>query len=178
MLAEASRRLVEGNDTCMFATVLCGRIDVRSGHCTLANAGHDAPLLLHADGRRGNHRRRSRAAAGFRSQRRDFPLWHGQLQPGASLLAYTDGVTEAFDAGNQAFGSERLLAAVRPGCSAQRQLPAADRRGARASPGAAPQSDDITVLAIRLAPDGSATSARPSATTEESAHADTSDRPG
>ena len=39
VLAEASRRLVEGNETCMFATVLCGHIDVRSGRCTLANAG-------------------------------------------------------------------------------------------------------------------------------------------
>src|SRR3546814_5115061 len=50
LLAEASRRLVQGNDTCMFATVLCGCIDVRSGTCTLASAGHDPPLLLRADG--------------------------------------------------------------------------------------------------------------------------------
>ncbi|HET6397727.1 MAG TPA: SpoIIE family protein phosphatase, partial [Pseudoxanthomonas sp.] len=37
-LAETSRRLVQGNDTCMFATVLCGRLDVHSGALWLASA--------------------------------------------------------------------------------------------------------------------------------------------
>ena len=148
VLAEASRRLVEGNDTCMFATVLCGRIDVRSGQCTLANAGHDSPLLLHADGRVETIAAAAGPPVGFEIST-DFPLWHGRLQPGDTLLAYTDGVTEAFDADNQAFGDQRLLTALRPGYSAQdncRQLIAEVHRFA----GSAPQSDDITVLAIRL----------------------------
>ena len=46
---DGSRRLVQGNDTCMFATVLCGRIDVRSGELWLASAGHETPLLLRAE---------------------------------------------------------------------------------------------------------------------------------
>jgi sigma-B regulation protein RsbU (phosphoserine phosphatase) len=110
-----------------------------------------------------------------------FPLWHGRLQPDASLIAYTDGVTEAFDADNQAYGSERLLTALRPGYSAQdncRRLIAEVHRFA----GAAPQSDDITVLAIRLSQRAEVPETMPettpSATTEESANADTSDRPG
>lgn len=177
VLAEASRRLVEGNDTCMFATVLCGRIDLRSGQCVIANAGHDSPLLLRADGRVETVATEAGPPVGFEVSA-DFPLWHGRLEPGDSLIAYTDGVTEAFDADNQAYGSERLLAAVRPGYSAQdncRRLIAEVHRFA----GAAPQSDDITVLAIRL---GQALETMPettqSAINEESAHADTSDRPG
>lgn len=186
VLAEASRRLVEGNDTCMFATMLCGRIDVRSGRCTLANAGHDSPLLLHADGRVETIAAVAGPPVGFEVST-DFPLWHGQLQPGDTLLAYTDGVTEAFDVDNQAFGGDRLLAALGPGYSAEdncRQLIAEVHRFA----GSAPQSDDITVLAIRL---GQPVEIRESmqseiiqsettqsATTKESAHADTSDCPG
>jgi len=181
VLAEASRRLVEGNDTCMFATVLCGRIDVRSGQCTLANAGHDSPLLLHADGRVETIAADAGPPVGFEVST-DFPLWHGRLQPGDSLIAYTDGVTEAFDADNQAFGGERLLAALRPGYSAEdncRQLIAEVHRFA----GSAPQSDDITVLAIRLGqqaelPRTTLSETTQSATIEESAHADTSDRSG
>ncbi|HYM87163.1 MAG TPA: SpoIIE family protein phosphatase, partial [Pseudoxanthomonas sp.] len=99
VLAEASRRLVQGNDTCMFATVLCGHIDVRSGRCTLANAGHDPPLLLHADGRVEMIAVPAGPPLGFEVST-DFPLWHGQLQDGATLMAYTDGVTEAFNPGN------------------------------------------------------------------------------
>lgn len=147
VLIEASRRLVEGNETCMFATVLCGHIDARSGKCTLANAGHEAPLLVHADGYVETIAVPTGPPLGFEVST-DFRLWHGWLQPGDSLLAYTDGVTEAFDGDNQAYGSERLLAAVGSGYSAQEhceQLIADVHRFA----GEAPQSDDITVMAIR-----------------------------
>jgi len=132
----------------MFATVLCGRIDPRSGQCTLANAGHDSPLWLHSDGRVESIAVEAGPPLGFEVSQQ-FPLWHGRLEPGASLIAFTDGVTEAFDADNQAYGSERLLAALRPGYSAQdncRHLIAEVHEFA----GAAAQSDDITVLAIRL----------------------------
>jgi sigma-B regulation protein RsbU (phosphoserine phosphatase) len=181
VLAEASRRLVEGNDTCMFATVLCGRIDVRSGRCTLANAGHDPPLLLHADGRVETIAAEAGPPVGFEVSTR-FPLWHGVLQPGDTLLACTDGVTEAFDPDNQAFGEQRLRAAVRPGYSARdncRHLIAEVHRFA----GTAPQSDDITVLAIRLDPSIEAsanadTSNNIATGTQENLHADTTDRPG
>ena len=178
VLAEASRRLVEGNDTCMFATVLCGHIDVRTGQCTLANAGHDSPLLLHADGRVEMIAVQAGPPLGFEVSS-EFPLWHGRLEPGASLMAYTDGVTEAFNPGNEAYGNERLLAVVRPSYSAQdncRHLVAEVHRFA----GTAPQSDDITVLAIRLSqqahdPGGGAHADAIEA--EENGHADSADRP-
>ena len=205
VLAEASRRLVEGNDTCMFATVLCGHLDVRSGPCTLANAGHEAPLLLHADGRVETIAMQAGPPLGFEVST-DFALWHGQLAPGASLIACTDGVTEAFNAGNEAFGPERLLAVLGPGRSAEHtcgQVMAA----VHAFAGAAPQSDDITVLAIRrgldpalpatatampctltagtpaattpaTAAQAAATPVTIAATAQERSHADTSDHPG
>lgn len=177
VLAEASRRLVEGNDTCMFATVLCGHVDVRSGHCTLASAGHEPPLLLHADGRVEMLDIAAGPPLGFEVSE-SFPLWHGTLEPGASLLAYTDGVTEAFNPGNEAYGSERLLATVRSGRDASencRQLIADVHRFAAT----APQSDDITVLAIRLDHSVEANAATDTATaTQGHSHADTTDRPG
>ena len=204
VLAEASRRLVEGNDTCMFATVLCGHLDVRSGQCTLANAGHEAPLLLHADGRVETIAMQAGPPLGFEVST-DFALWHGQLAAGASLIACTDGVTEAFNAGNEAFGPERLLAVLGPGRSAEHtcgQVMAA----VHAFAGAAPQSDDITVLAIRrgldpalpatatampctltagtpaattpaTAAQAAATPVTIAATAQERSHADTSDHP-
>ncbi|SOD55666.1 SpoIIE family protein phosphatase [Pseudoxanthomonas wuyuanensis] len=151
VLAEASRRLVEGNDTCMFATVLCGCIDVRNGDCVLASAGHDAPLLLHADGRTETLPVRSGPPLGFEVSG-EFPLWRGRLAPGATLLGYTDGITEAFNAQDQAFGEARLIAALSPHLDAKAQCEQLVAQvHAFADP--APQSDDITVLAIRLRQD-------------------------
>ncbi|WP_372016643.1 SpoIIE family protein phosphatase [Pseudoxanthomonas sp. 10H] len=146
ILAAASVRLAEGNETCMFATVLCGRLEVGSGRFALASAGHEPPLLLHPDGRAELLSLAGGGPLGFEPSA-DFPLYEGVLGAGSTLVGYTDGVTEAFDAGNRAYGGERLLRALAAGDSAA----AACHRlleDVRAFAGEAPQSDDITILAI------------------------------
>ena len=147
-LLEASRHLVDGNDTCMFATVLCGVVELRTGLVSLASAAHEPPVLVRADGQRELVTVATEAPLGVEVPAA-FPVWRGRLRPGDTLLAYTDGITEAFDRDNHAFGSDRLLAALAPGRSARQQcqaLVAAVREFA----GDAPQSDDITVLAVRF----------------------------
>jgi len=169
VLAEASRRLVQGNDACMFATVLCGRVDVRTGVCELASAGHDAPLLLHADGRHEVLPVQPGPPLGFEVGDA-FPLWSGQLPAGATLLAWTDGITEAFDIDNLAFGPERIPDALQPRATAREQCEALIAR-VHAFTDPAPQSDDITVLAIRRRLDSAPTSPEPPST-QENADAD------
>jgi sigma-B regulation protein RsbU (phosphoserine phosphatase) len=147
-LAEAARHLVEGNDTCMFATVLCGHVDLGNGELVLASAGHDAPVLLRGDGTRTLLSFEGGGPLGFEADVA-FPLWTGRLAAGDTLLLYTDGVTEAFDPDDQPFGEERMLAALDPARSARAQCEALVA-AAHAYAGKAPQSDDITVLALRL----------------------------
>ena len=65
VLADAARHLSENNDACMFATVLCGVLDLASGELAIASAGHDAPLLRHADGRIDSIPLESGPALGF-----------------------------------------------------------------------------------------------------------------
>lgn len=146
ILAAASVRLAENNETCMFATVLCGRLDVASGRLRLASAGHEPPLLLQGDGDAGLLALVAGSPLGFEASE-DFPLYEGVLAAGATLVGYTDGVTEAFDVDNRAYGSERLLGVLAPGDNAE----AACQRlldDVRRHAGEAPQSDDITILAI------------------------------
>lgn len=146
ILAAASVQLAENNETCMFATVLCGRLEVASGRFALASAGHDPPLLLHPDGRAELLSLEGGGPLGFEPAAA-FPLYEGVLAAGSTLVGYTDGVTEAFDRDHQAYGSERLLRALVRGDSAA----AACHRlleDVRHFAGAAPQSDDITILAI------------------------------
>ena len=79
----------------------------------------------------------------------EFPLWTGRLGIGDTLVLYTDGVTEAFDPENQPFGEQRMLEVLDPRCDARAQagtLVAA----AHAFAGLAPQSDDLTVLTVKL----------------------------
>ena len=99
ILAAASVRLAENNETCMFATVLCGRLEVASGRFALASAGHDPPLLLHPDGRAELLSLDGGGPLGFEPGTA-FPLYEGVLVAGSTLVGYTDGVTEASAADN------------------------------------------------------------------------------
>lgn len=149
VLADAARHLAEGNDACMFATVLCGRLDTATGELALASAGHDAPLLRHSDGRVEAIPLESGPALGFDGAS-SFNVWRGRLLPGDLLFAYTDGVTEAFDRHDAAFGEDRLHETLRASQGAEEACDDLLLAVHRFASGAA-QSDDITVFAIDCA---------------------------
>ena len=76
-----------------------------------------------------------------------------QLKPGDLFIMYTDGVTEAFDARYTAFGEDRLVQAAKK----SRALSAGEVRDRiiaeiREFTGPVPQSDDITLVVIRVLP--------------------------
>jgi sigma-B regulation protein RsbU (phosphoserine phosphatase) len=150
-LHEAAKYLVAGNDTCMFATVLCGVVELRTGALSLASAGHEPPVLLRADGRREFLPVPSEEPLGV-SVADTYPVWRGRLLPGDTLFTYTDGITEAFDRGNEAFGTQRLLDALDPKLDAKAQCKKVVD-AANSFAGDAPQSDDITVFALRFTRD-------------------------
>ena len=147
ILERLNDELAAQNPRGMFVTMAC--LDVRGGRVTCANAGHDSPLLV---GPAGPPR------SVFPSSGRVLGLFPGQqyssetldLAAGDSLVLYTDGVTEATDAANGLFGEERLHACFAGGAG-QTAADTVDRllRAVRAFAGGAPQSDDITILAVR-----------------------------
>ena len=145
-LRVAAKRLVEGNDSCMFATVLCGVVDATTGDLVMASAGHEAPVWRHADGRVELVSMPTAGPLGI-DVAREYPEWKGRLQPGDALVAYTDGITEAFNAGQEAFGTDRLLAEI-AGAGTARTLCESVVEAAHRFAAGAPQSDDITVLAL------------------------------
>lgn len=148
ILIAASTRLAENNEPCMFATVLCGVINVVSGEYWLASAGHEPPLLIDLDGTVRPLPLDTGAPLGIEPQLA-YPVLQGRMSAGQTLLGYTDGVTEAMDEHGASYGPERLLAALHPRRSAAAQCNAviADIAGFT---GQADAYDDITLLAIRL----------------------------
>ena len=107
ILSEAARQVAERNQACMFATVLCGVVDVASGRYELASAGHESPLLRQADGRVRVQAMQSGPALGI-SADAGYPCARGLLAPGEYLLAYTDGISETQCPRQRWFGVERL----------------------------------------------------------------------
>jgi len=133
----------------MFVTMLCARYDPATRIVTIANAGHCRPVLIRAGGAPTWAMETKGTALGFEPDL-EFPRVEVALHEGDTLVLYTDGVNEAFDPSEECYGNERLLADLGQlaGQSAQAVSEGLLQR-VRAYAGAAPQSDDIAILALR-----------------------------
>lgn len=90
-----------------FVTVLFGILDCTNGEVSLARAGHELPLLVHADGRVEIFPHGPGQPIGVL----DAPLMDEQriiLPAGATLLFYTDGVTDCANSQDVQFGHDKL----------------------------------------------------------------------
>lgn len=107
VLQQANDVLLQGNDNCMFVTILLGYLHVPTGRLTYANAGHCPPVLLDPDGKAHLVTPSTGPLLGALDEAR-FGSETLTLQPGQTLLLYTDGVIEAFSPDGQMFGTQRL----------------------------------------------------------------------
>ena len=140
------------NDAGMFVTVVCGVLDLGIGELTFAYGGHDAPLMVPSDGPPEFLEVEGGPALGLLEDR-DFPLNRLRLAPGDAVVLYTDGVTEAQNAGEAFFGVEGLLAAARRfGPEGATALTEGLLGAVREFAGDAPQADDITVMTLSYSP--------------------------
>jgi sigma-B regulation protein RsbU (phosphoserine phosphatase) len=161
-LVMVNNELAEHNDTCMFITAFCGILNFRTGDLAYANAGHNPPLVLRAGGT--VETLRSKPGPALAAMPGSHYLNQSvRLEDGDALLLFTDGITEAMDPVNAMFGDDGLLALVRREHSAKtRALIEAIVAAVHAHAAGAEQSDDITLLAMRVAHYPDAKPAEPS----------------
>ena len=132
----------------MFVTAVYAVLDQETGEFTYANAGHNPPIWIQDQGQVEKLTRTGIAlgvlGANPISQRKIL------INPGESVLLYTDGVTEAFSPEGSLFGEPRLIEIVRSNCSdtAKNLLNAVDS-GLDGFIGPSPLSDDLTMLVIK-----------------------------
>jgi serine phosphatase RsbU (regulator of sigma subunit) len=132
----------------MFATLFLGVLEPGSGSLGYLNAGHEPPVLLSADGTIGRLPVTGPAIGLLPGL--EFGTGTAQLEPGATLLVHTDGVTEGRNEAGAFYGEERLL--VRVGASATLAPDAflgAILGDVDVFSKGMDQADDITMLAVR-----------------------------
>ncbi|MGH9741065.1 MAG: PP2C family protein-serine/threonine phosphatase, partial [Candidatus Acidiferrum sp.] len=98
-----------GNDR--FITFFYAQLDGPGRLLRYTNAGHNAPIVLHRDGSHERLQEGGGVLGVFPNQ--PFATGTIQLAPGDRVILFTDGVTEASDAGDEEFGEERLLHLLR-----------------------------------------------------------------
>ncbi len=151
-LRRANRLLYPERIPGVFVTALYGILNTRTGEAQYACAGHFAPVFVRADGPvEASVRTSGLPLAAVREVA--YPTHRAHLQPGDVLLAYTDGVVEARAQGGGLFEEDRLLDALRTAdATSAEAVVRAVLDAVNAFAEGAPQADDVTALAIRLAP--------------------------
>lgn len=161
VLARANELLSGRNPMELFVTACYCIYDPRDGSLVYASAGHPAPLLRSARGEVLALDCPRDVALGVLPGM-SYSARQTRLQAGDTLLLYTDGITEAFDAAGKAYGEERLFAWLR----ASREPQAADKlaslvRDVADFVGGAEPSDDLTALLLCRKPQDAAAPALP-----------------
>lgn len=157
VLREVNALLCENNEDDMFVTVWLGVLQISTGELTYADAGHERLLLYQNGSWRFLPKAGGTALAmftpedlEFMDERYQYRSQTVRLNPGDAIFQYTDGVTEATDADNNLFGSERLLDAVNSAPSGDvKELLEHVRARIDAFVRDAEQFDDITMLGLR-----------------------------
>jgi len=131
-----------------FTTAVLAEYESGSRRLGYVNAGHNAPIL-----RRANGDLEKLDIGGVPLGIQSAPAYETsikELNPGDTLIFFTDGVVEAFDENGEEFGDGRWLAAIRalPDVTAQQSLQFLMTR-VDAFVGATRQSDDITCMVFR-----------------------------
>ncbi len=150
ILTSVNRDMCRHNSAEMFVTLWLGILELSTGKIVAANAGHEDPAVYRKDGEFGLFKTKHGFVVGgmAETQYKDFEL---QLNRGDKLFLYTDGVTEATDANNRMFSTERMLEALnRCREKTPQEIVAGVRASVDAFEGSAPQFDDLTMLCLEL----------------------------
>lgn len=147
MVSKVSKSLAHNNDMMMFVTYFLGILNIKTGEIEFTNAGHNPPYIINPDG-----------SIKRLSERHGPPIAISEtvynssvitLQPGASILIYTDGVTEAMNMQNQQFEERRLIEVItRITSDNPHDYIEALNSAVKVFAGDQEQSDDITILGI------------------------------
>jgi sigma-B regulation protein RsbU (phosphoserine phosphatase) len=147
LMAAVDRDVYATTDGARYATAIYATLDARSRRLTLVNAGHPAVLIANGDSL--TRLEASGPALGLIAAG-TFTDHEVTLAPGALLVAYTDGVSEALDDANEEFGEARLAALL----AEHRDAPAARvcsgiLEAVRQHRGSRQDQDDVTALVVR-----------------------------
>ena len=148
IMDRVNQSLAADTEPSEFATLFYGVLDQKARRLTYSNAGHEPPVLV-----RGGQVRRleeggpllgvdSRAAYAYEAI---------ALQPGDTLVVFSDGALDAANFQGERFGRDRLLESIRQHAEhgAERMVQEV-RWDIRRFAGLAPRADDLTLLVVKV----------------------------
>ena len=147
LLRSVNQLFCENTPDGAFATLFFGEYDDQMRRLRYANCGHLSALLLRADGSVDCLKSTATVLGIFKEW--DCTIGERELRSGDTLVLYTDGITEAWNAVEEEFGESRLVEALQR----RREMPSADLRDAIVEEvleySSREQHDDVTLIVAR-----------------------------
>ncbi|HHN45861.1 MAG TPA: serine/threonine-protein phosphatase [Planctomycetes bacterium] len=154
VLAHANDELAEDLDSETFITGLYALLDAQTGKLSVGRAGHPKPVIF-------NPRRSPKwsyvEAKGLVLGMAKGPVFRKSLAeaelvlaPGDLFFLYTDGLVEAHDEHNEAFGNDRMLEIIeKHGSRSPQEIIDALVREVEGFLSGKPLGDDVTLIALK-----------------------------
>lgn len=111
ILYKANNSLCDGNDNEMFVTAWIGIINLETGIMKCSNYGHEYPIIMKNGSNFEIYKdAHSLPLAAFENtQAKEYEI---KLSKGDKLFVYTDGVPEATNRSDEAYGMDRLISVL------------------------------------------------------------------
>ena len=149
VLFRANNDLCHENESGMFCTLFYGIMNTETGEVTYANAGHNPPYLITNSGEPVQIESTGGIALGVMEEM-EFESATFTISKGDSIFLYTDGVNEAMNEADEEYSYERLEDYLKENSTGSiTDMVDRNLESVKKFAGTAPQSDDITVLALR-----------------------------
>lgn len=135
-------------DLSMFATVFFGVLNPENGLLSYVNGGHEPAVVINLHGGINRYLTPTGPAVGVMPDV-EFLIKQTILEPGETMLTYTDGVTEALSAVEKEFSRKRLFGLLDEPFSSTNEMLGRIAEQLNMHMGHAEQFDDITLLYLR-----------------------------
>jgi sigma-B regulation protein RsbU (phosphoserine phosphatase) len=153
LITRVNQMLYDASTEDRYATLFYAQYDPATRHLSYVNAGHCPPILIRSAAKNGLVERLDQAGGTVVGLLKDcaYEQSEASLAPGDLLVIYTDGFSEAMNPDLTEWGEERLLESI-VGCAglATRDVITQIIQAADAFAAGAPQSDDMTLVALRV----------------------------
>ena len=149
VLSEMNQIIEQDNPRTDFLTVVYMVYNPRTGEMRYANGGHPSPMVVRGDGTCSELAPVQGVAVGLDAEAA-FEEGTSTLEPGQTIVMYSDGVVQARNAAGEAFGPERLKHVFegRPPAGAGEAIRRIEEAVAAFTEGRE-NDDDLTILTLR-----------------------------
>ncbi len=147
-LARVNEMILSDSHSDLFVTMFYAVWNPVSGDVVYANAGHNSPILIRADGEMTELHSKGIALGVIEHIAPEARVM--QMQPGDVLLLYTDGITDTLQHDDREFGLPRLKQVLTGSChGSAEEIINAIMDAVREFAGSEPPFDDQTLVVLK-----------------------------